>query len=160
VLFTGVTIQALDLHGAHEQRRRGARDPEFYEWHSPMSAPLWARVLPQYDHLVLYPPPQCGPSPIPYEPAAYQAGLYGLTINAGGVARPDQAAQLRYCHDLGDQMKAGAFDARTFYVVPPAEVPALRAAAGDRLVCGPVDGVTACVSAASYETWRDLAVLR
>jgi hypothetical protein len=160
VLFTGVTIQALDLHGAHEERRRGARDPAFYEWHSPMTAPMWARVLPQYDHLVLYPPPQCGPSPIPYEPAAYQAGLYGLTINAGGVARPDREAQLRYCHGLGDQMKAGVFDPRAFYIVPPAEVPALRAAAGDRLVCGPVDGVTACVSAVSYEIWRDLAVLQ
>jgi hypothetical protein len=153
VLFTGVTVQALDLHGAHEERAAARAIPAFYEWHSPMVSPLWSRVLPQYDHLVLYPPPQCGPSPIPYEPAAYQAGLHGLTINAGGVARPDEAAQLRYCHELGDQMKAGPSTARSFYIVPArgGGGPARGGHAG-RLVCGPVDGVSACVSAASYDT--------
>lgn len=159
VLCTGVTIQALDLHGAHEERRRGARDPGFYEWTHAMTAAFWHEVLPHYDHLVLYPPPQCGPAPVAYEPAAYLAGLHGLDINAGGVARPDQAAQLRYCHDLGERMKAGDVDAQTFYIVPASEVPALLAAAGGRLRCGPLDGVTACVDARSYEAWRDVAVL-
>lgn len=159
VLCTAVILQALDLHGAHEERRRVARDPEFYEWPHAMTAAVWHQVLPRYDHLVLYPPPQCGPAPVAYEPAAYLAGLHGLDINAGGVARPDLAAQRSYCHDLGEQMKAGDIDARSFYIVPAAEVPALRAAAGGHLRCGPLDGVTVCVEARSYEAWRDLAVL-
>ena len=50
------------------------------------------------------------PAPIAWEPAAYQAGLHGLTLNAGGVARPDDAARLSYCHDLGEQVKAGRLD--------------------------------------------------
>lgn len=160
VLAAAVCLQAVDLHAVHRERRRTARDPAFFAWAHPMTSRVWERVLPVYDHLVLYPPPQCGTSPIPYEPAAYQAGLHGLTINAGGVARPDETARLRYCHDLGDQMQAGQIDARSFYIVPPSEVDALRAAAPGRLVCGAIDGITACVSSSSYDAWRDLAVFQ
>ena len=66
ILLVTIVVQVLDLHGAHEERRRGARDPAFYEWASPMPSPLWHQVLLGYDHLVLYPPPQCGTSPVPY----------------------------------------------------------------------------------------------
>ncbi|MCC7124369.1 MAG: hypothetical protein IT178_05940 [Acidobacteria bacterium] len=160
VLALVVCIQAADLHAVHQERRRSAHDPAFFAWANPMTSAVWERVLPVYDHLVLYPPPQCGTSPMPYEPAAWQAGLHGLTINAGGVARPDEAARLRYCHDLGDQMQAGQIDAGTFYIVAASEVGAIRAAAGDRLVCGVIDGINACVSSSSYEGWRDLAVFQ
>jgi hypothetical protein len=160
VLLTLVVVQALDLHGAHEARRRSARDPAFYDWANPMVSPVWSRVLPGYDHLVLYPPPQCGTSPMPYEPAAYQAGLHGLTLNAGGVARPDDGARLRYCHELGDQLKAGRIDDRSFYVVLSSEVEALRQVATPPVVCGVLDGLSVCVSTNSYQGWRDLAVLQ
>jgi hypothetical protein len=160
MLLTFVTLQALDLHGAHEERRRSARSPAFYAWDNPMVSPVWSRALPEYDHLVLYPPPQCGASPMAYEPAAYQAGLHGLTLNAGGVARPDDAARLRYCHELGDQLTAGQIDGRSFYIVLPSEVEALRQAATPPVVCGMVDALSVCVSAESYERWRDLAVLQ
>jgi hypothetical protein len=155
-LVTAVTMQLVDLHGAHVERRRSARDPAFYAWSHPMSSPVWSRVLPLYDHLVLYPPPQCGGSPVPYEPAAYLAGLHGLTLNAGGVARPDLAAQRQYCHDLGDRIRAGHIDDRTFYVMLPSEVDALRASAEPPAVCGRIDEVSVCVTAASYQYWRAL----
>ncbi len=160
VLAIAVCIQAVDLHAVHRERRRSAHEPAFFAWANPMTSRVWERVLPVYDHLVLYPPPQCGTSPVPYEPAAYQAGLHGLTINAGGVARPDEAARRRYCHDLGEQMQAGQIDARSFYIVPASEVETLRAAAAGRLVCGAIDDITACVSSSSYEAWRDLAVFQ
>ena len=126
LLLATVTVQAVDLHGAHEARRRSARDPNFYAWDNPMASPVWHEVLPAYDHLVLYPPPQCGSAPVSYEGPAYLAGLHGLTINTGGVARPDEAARLRYCHELGDEVKAGRLDERSLYLVPPAEVDAIR----------------------------------
>jgi hypothetical protein len=110
--------------------------------------------------LVTYPPPQCGPAPIAWEPAAYQAGLHGLTLNAGGVARPDDAARLAYCHDLGEQVKAGHLDPQTLYIVPPSEVGAIRQAARPPAVCGPIDTVSVCVTAESYQRWRDLAPLQ
>ncbi len=153
VLLTVITVQALDLHVAHEQRRQSARDPAFYDWATPMPSPVWHDVLPLYDHLVLYPPPQCGSQPVGYEGPAYLAGLHGLTLNAGGVARPDDAARLRYCHDLGDQVKAGHIDDRSFYIVPASEVDAIRRAAP--AVCGTIDRLSVCVTAASYQQWRD-----
>ncbi len=155
-----LTVQAIDLHGAHEQRRQSARDPAFHAWAQPMTSPAWARVLPHYDHLVLYPPPQCGPAPIPYEPAAYMAGLYRLTINTGGVARPDDAVRLRYCHDLGEQFKAGTIDDRSIYIVLPSEVEALRRDSSGGAVCGVIDTLSVCVTARSYSAWQALAGFR
>jgi hypothetical protein len=160
VLLAVVTIQALDLHGAHESRRQGARDPGFYEWATPMPSAGWHQILPQYKHVVMYPPPQCGAHPVGYEAPAYLAGLHGLTINAGGVARPDEAARRRYCHDLGDQVKAGRLADDEIYIVAPGEVPALRAAAQPSAVCGAIDRVSVCVTAASYQRWRELAPLQ
>jgi hypothetical protein len=160
ILLFAVVVQAIDLHGAHEQRRQSARDPGFYAWATPMPSALWHQVLPQYRHLVLYPPPQCGRPPIGYEAPAYLAGLHGLTINAGGVARPDDAARLRYCHDLGDRVKAGHLDDSALYIVLPSEVEALRTVAQPAAVCGSIDQVSVCVTAASYQRWRDLAALQ
>ena len=160
VLLTAVMLQALDLHGAHEERRRTARDPSFHVWASPMSSPVWHQVLPHYEHLVLYPPPQCGNQPVGYEAPAYLAGLHGLTLNAGGVARPDDAARLRYCHELGDQVKAGRIDDESFYIVPPSEVEAIRRASQPPAVCGAIDQLSVCVTAASYQRWRDVVTLQ
>jgi len=153
-----VGLEAVDLHGAHEERRRSARDPAFYAWSSPMPSEAWQQILPHYRHLVLYPPPQCGASPVGYEAPAYLAGLYGLTINAGGVARPDEAARLRYCHDLGEQVKAGRLDDDSLYVLPAAEAPAVRAAS-PQAACGAIDRVTVCATASSYARWSDRARL-
>jgi hypothetical protein len=159
MVLLAVVIQAVDLHGAHEQRRQSARDPGFYAWATPMPSALWHQVLPHYKHLVLYPPPQCGPQPVGYEAPAYLAGLHGLTVNAGGVARPDEAAKLRYCHDLGEQVKSGHLDEDSLYIVVPGEIEPIRTASQPRAVCGPIDRVSVCVTAASYEGWRDLAPL-
>jgi len=160
ILLSLVIVQAVDLHGAHEERRRGARDPGFYLWSDPMASPDWARILAGYSHLVLYPPSQCGTSPMAFEPAAYHAGLLGLSINTGGVARPDMAARMTYCHDLGERMKSGRLDDDSIYIVLPSEIDAIRQASGGAAVCGPVDTVPVCVTAASYQYWRDLADLR
>jgi hypothetical protein len=159
VMFAALGLQMVDLQGAHQERRRTSRDPGFHAWAQPMASAAWDAALPHYDHLVLYPPPQCGPSPLAYEPAAYVAGLYRLSINAGGVARPDVAARLAYCHDLGESVKAGRIDDRSLYVMLPSEVSALRAVAVPPVVCGTIDGLSVCVTASSYQRWRDAARL-
>jgi hypothetical protein len=161
LLLMLIVVQALDLHGAHEERRRRtARDPGFHVWANPMGSSLWGRVLPEYNHLVLYPPPQCGPSPIAWEPAAYQAGLHGLTLNAGGVARPDEAARLAYCHSLGEQVKSGYLDPEALYIVSPADIEAITEAGQLGVVCGAIDRVSVCASAGSYQRWRDRVPLQ
>jgi hypothetical protein len=159
LILLGAAAALVDLHGAHLERRRNAHDPAFHAWHQPMVSAAWAAALPHYDHLVLYPPPQCGPSPISYEAPAYMARRHGLTINAGGVARPDEAARLAYCHDLGETVKAGVIDERSFYIMLPSEVAALRAAAQLPVACGVIDALSVCVTASSYQRWRDAAPL-
>jgi hypothetical protein len=159
ILVAAIALQLWDLHGAHEARRQTARDPAFYAWEHPMGSPVWHQAVTHYDHLVLYPPPQCGASPVAYEPAAYLAGLHHLSINAGGVARPDPAARLRYCHDLGESMKAGDLDDASFYLVPASEVDSIKQAARRPVACGAIEGVWVCVTSASYQRWRDLAAL-
>jgi hypothetical protein len=159
LLGAAAALQMVDLNGAHLERRRNAHDPAFHAWNQIMVSAAWTAALPHYDHLVLYPPPQCGPSPVPYEPAAYLAGIHGLTINAGGVARPDESARTAYCHDLGDAVKAGRVDARSFYVMMPSQVAALRAVAAPPVVCGVIDALSVCVTAQSYQRWRDAAQL-
>lgn len=159
VLTTVVIVQAVDLHGVHEERRDTARDPGFHTWTHPMMSPAWHDVLPAYRHLVLYPPPQCGQAPVPYEAAAWLAGLHGLSLNTGGVARPDEAARDRYCRGLGDQVKAGALDDDSVYIMPEGEVEAVRAAS-PRVVCGRLDTVHVCVTTATADRWRAHAALR
>lgn len=158
VLVAAVGLQAVDLHGAHASRRASARDPAFHAWDSPMPSPVWHQVLRHYDHVVLYPPPQCGAAPVGFEAPAYLAGLHGLTLNTGGVARPDDAARLRYCHDLGERVKAGQLDDRSLYLVAPDGMDAIRAAAP--AVCGGVDRVAICVTERSATPWRSLVELR
>ncbi|MDH4065379.1 MAG: hypothetical protein OEW19_13350, partial [Acidobacteriota bacterium] len=160
LLLSLVIVQAVDLHAAHEERRQNARDPGFYAWTDPLASPVWSRILAGYDHLVLYPPPQCGSAPMPWEAAAYHAGLHGLTLNTGGVARPDEAARMAYCHDLGEQLKAGRVADDTLYVVPSSELLPIRRAAGSAVVCGVLGAVPICVSAVSYGRWHDVADLR
>jgi hypothetical protein len=160
ILLTIVTVQAIDLHGAHEERRRGARDPGFYEWPSPMPSPVWHQVLEHYDHLVLYPPPQCGNSPVPYQAPAYLAGLHGLSVNAGQVSRRDEGSRREYCQALGDHMTAGVVDDATVYIVHAPEAEGLRARARSPIVCGEIDSLMVCVTAHSYQRVGDLVTLR
>ncbi|HQZ40509.1 MAG TPA: DUF6311 domain-containing protein [Vicinamibacterales bacterium] len=160
LLLCVVVVQAVDLHGAHEERRRSARDPAFYAWSDPMASPAWNRILVDYDHLVLYPPSQCGTPPMPFEPAAYHAGLAGLSINTGGAARPDLSERMTYCHDLGERLKAGLVEDDSLYIVDRAEMQAIRDASHHAAVCGLVTGVPVCASAASYQRWRDVADLQ
>jgi Family of unknown function (DUF6311) len=156
VMLTLIAVQAVDLHGAHEERRRGARDPDFYVWASPMTSPVWHQVLGAYDHLVLYPPPQCGNSPVGYDAPAYLAGLHGLTVNAGHLSRRDEGSRRRYCQTLADQMTAGLVDDDTLYIVQAAAAQGLRDRARPPVVCGEIDSLSVCVTADSYQRWRDL----
>ena len=96
---------------------------------------------------------------MPYEAPAYLAGLHGLSINAGSLSRRDEGQRRQYCHDLTEQMKAGRIDDRSFYIVPPSEVEAIRSAAQPPPMCGAIDTLSVCVTATSYQRWRDLVAL-
>jgi len=156
-MSVAVVVQAVDLRAILEDRRRTARSDAFYTWANPFTSPRWAALVPGYAHLVLVPPPQCGPSPQPYEAAMRLASQHGLTLNAGVIARGDVGAQRRYCADLDARIDAARIDADTLYVLSEAGAAVMAKAADGRVVCGPVDTVWLCTVAEAHVRWRDAA---
>ena len=67
-LAVAVIAQLVDLQGAHDLRRRVARDPAFHTWERRFTSGRWSAIAPRYRHIALVPPPQCGETPVPYEP--------------------------------------------------------------------------------------------
>jgi hypothetical protein len=159
LLVSIVVLQIVDLQPGHQARRQVRQDPAFYTWSQPLVASAWHEALPHYDHIVLYPPPHCGIPPTPFEALAYLAGLHGLTINGGLVARLDDFARLVTCRRLRESIRDGLLDDRSIYVTGLDHLAEVRAAGRDRFVCGPIDEVGVCVARDSYARWRHAAVL-
>jgi hypothetical protein len=156
VLVLVILVQILDLRPAYAERYALTRSAAFHEWPGAPRSPVWAAALPHYDHLVLFHPLQCGPAPVLFELPAYLAGLHGLTVNVGEVARSNEGDRARYCEQLERDLAAGRVDDRSMYLVHPANEARLRAAA-PTLVCGTIDDIRTCVTTASYQAWRDAA---
>ncbi len=156
VLCLGVMVQLADLRPAISGRRALARSAAFHVWPAAPRSPVWAAALPHYRHIVLYYPAQCGAAPVTFEMPGYLAGLYGLTMNVGQVARFSETERQAYCAELGRTVTAGQVHDDSIYVVHPAFEAAFKAAAPS-LVCGEVDGLRVCATATSYEPWRDAA---
>ena len=152
-LSAAVLVQAVDLHAAHEARRVAARDPAFYAWTNPFTSARWAAIAPRYAHLALTPPPQCGASPLPYEPAVWLASRHGLTVNAGVIARGDDGARRRYCADVDAEIDAAHLRDDTLYLVSATDADTLAGAAGANVTCGRLDGVWVCTTTDVYATW-------
>ena len=153
VLATAVIVQLVDLHGAHEARRRVARDPTFHSWERRFTSERWNAIAPEYRHVELVPPPQCGEAPIPYEPAVRLAATYGLTVNAGVIARRDLAAQRRYCVQADADIDAAQLRDDTLYVVSPAAAGVLGRTRGTQVACGAIDAVWICTTADAHARW-------
>ena len=156
-LAAAVLVQAVDLHAIHADRRKVAHGVEFYAWPNPFTSPRWDAIVPGYAHLALVPPPQCGETPQPYEPAIRLAAEHGLTLNAGVIARGDEGAKRRYCQDFDAEIDRVALRSDTLYVVSESAAGVLARAGGDHVACGAVDTVWVCATADSHERWRDAA---
>lgn len=153
VLAAAVALQLVDLHEAHAFRRQVAHDPAFHAWTNPFADARWHAVAPAYGHLALVPPPQCGLSPVPYEGAVGLAAAHGLTLNAGVVARRDEAARTAYCRELEANVAASRLADDTLYVVTAATAAQLTSAAADRVSCGAIGGVWLCTTASARGRW-------
>jgi Family of unknown function (DUF6311) len=157
LLAGAVVLQLVDLREAHAFRRRVARDPAFHAWTNPFDDARWAAVAPAYAKLVLVPPPQCGTPPVPYEPAMALTARHGLTLNAGVVARRDEAARARYCRTLGDEMTSRSLRDDTLYVVSAEAAATLALPGGTPLACGAIDDVWVCTTPAARARWAGRA---
>ncbi|MCX6550426.1 MAG: DUF6311 domain-containing protein, partial [Acidobacteria bacterium] len=157
VVAAAVVVQAADLHAVYQDRRRTARDPAFYERSQPLTSQRWSSIASHYANLALVPPPQCGRSPLPYEPAVRLAATHGLTVNAGTVARSDEGARRQYCADFDADIAAARLTADTLYVVSAETADVLRRTSGPSVVCGAVDAVWLCTTSDAYIAWRNAA---
>ena len=157
VMSVAVAVQAADVHAIHEDRRRTTHGTEFYAWTNPFASSRWAAIVPGYAHLALVPPPQCGGAPQPYEPAVRLASEHGLTLNAGVIARGDMGAQRHYCAELEARIRTGQLEDDTVYVVSADGAAALTDAMSGRTVCGRVDTVWLCTTAAAHARWAAAA---
>jgi hypothetical protein len=155
ILALAIAVQFVDLRNAHAERRTTSRSEAFHTWPRQLTSPAWAAILPHYEHIVLVPASQCGGAPIAHEEPAYLAGLYGLTVNSGLGARWDDSRRRRYCGDLEVIVAKGDIDDQSLYIVTDRHEAQLRAASTSPVVCGTLDGVRVCATAASSSAWRD-----
>jgi hypothetical protein len=156
LLLGAVTLQLFDQQDAHAERRATSRSEAFHTWPRQLRSPLWHEVLPHYKHLLLVPASQCGGAPLEHEELAYLAGLHGLTINSGLGARWDESARRRYCGSLDVELAGGQLRDDALYVVSRAHEERLRSQDA-AVACGAIDVARVCVTAASFERWRDRA---
>lgn len=155
-LALAVGVQLADLHHIHVDRRNATHDPLFYAWEQPFRDDRWPAIARHYRHVVLAPPPQCRPAAVPaLAPSIRFAAEHGLTINSGILSRHEEVTRARYCERLAADLDAGTLADDSLYLVPADRAPALRAAGRGAVVCGRLDAVTMCSTAAAAAPWRD-----
>lgn len=160
LLCAVIVVQFVDLREAYASRRRTWRSDQLFEWRPSLPSSVWQRVLPHYAHLVVYPPNYCGgPLSVDIETLSYLAGLHGLGLNAGFVARFDESRRRAACTQLVETLLSGEVDDTRIYLGRPGEIDLLKGRAKQPLVCGVIDTIAVCATARSYEAWRDVAHL-
>lgn len=151
VLTAALAIQVVDLRAAHAERRVTSRSEAFHANQSPLTSSAWASLLPRYRHLVLINPPHCGDAPASFEWPAFLAGRFGMTVNAGEVARANPVEAQAYCESLHGAMRGGDVRDDTVYVIHPRFVDPMRASARVPVDCEVIDRLTVCVTARSRQ---------
>jgi hypothetical protein len=160
ILASAVALQVADVSPQWLTLRDTAHSEAFHSWPQTMPSPIWEGMLPNYRHIIFYPPEQCGPAPVPFLHAAVLAGTHKLSLNTGHLARRDQAASARYCARVSSDFNAGVVEDDTVYLLNRELTERFRANARDPVVCADLDGISTCVTAASYGPWSSLAEFR
>jgi hypothetical protein len=132
-----------------------------------LPSPAWRLARGHYRHLVLYPPiiqsgggagcPGAFPGAI-FVPVGLLAYQLGMSTNSAYVARIDGAPAQAYCRELDAKMQLGVFDSDSIYLVHPSKLPVIERYV-DRLACGVVDHLIACVRRENPDPFRT-ALLR
>ncbi len=160
LLCVVIVVQCVDLRGAYASNRQTWRSDQIFAWRTLLPSPVWQRILPHYSHIVMFPPSYCGNAPPgAVEFFSYLAGMYGLSLNGGLVARFDETARRLACDQIVDTLRGGWVDDSRLYVGRQGEIDLLRGVAQQPVVCGVVDRAVVCATTRSYEAWRDVAHL-
>ncbi|HYU79363.1 MAG TPA: DUF6311 domain-containing protein [Vicinamibacterales bacterium] len=160
ILLAAVALQVIDLQTHYRELRRYTHSEEFHTFQQTLLSDAWKVTLPHYKRMLLYGPEQCGPAPVSFPHPALLAGIYGLSINTGQVARVSREARLDYCHQLRRDFDAGVVADDAIYLLNRNLVDRFRANARQPVVCATLDRIPTCVTAASYEPWKGAAEFR
>jgi hypothetical protein len=160
ILAATLALQAADVSPQWVTLRDTAHSDVFHDWPRTMPSPAWEGLLPHYRHIIFYPPEQCGPAPVPFLHAAVLAGIHGLSLNTGHLARRDMTATAAYCAQVSTDFNAGVVTDDTVYLLHPELVERFRTNAVRPVVCATLDGIHTCVSESSYQQWTSVAEFR
>ncbi len=152
VLLAAIGVQLYDLTDFLADRRATAHAESFHTWSNPFISTRWPVIARHYRHLVLAPPPQCGPSSIGSEAALWFGTRHDLTVNTGTLSRGSEIARARYCRGLLEDLGAGRLEPSSIYLMTEAQHSLLAADAAD-VSCGRIDGLILCSTTASAPSW-------
>ena len=153
LLGGGLLVQAADLAGM----TRFVADAAVWGYRDPLVSRFWDTAAPHHDRIVMVPTNVCDrDGALDNRSFTLLAGRHGLALNAGSTARYDVGRARAYCAELDADVRAGRWGDRTLYILRPDLLPALAPSGrSDGPVCGVVDGVGVCVTAASVAAWKD-----
>jgi hypothetical protein len=106
---------------------------------------------------LLYPPEQCSVPATAFQPIAVLAGTYGLSINAGHLARRDRETIQAACRQLNADFNSGSVTDDAVYLLHPGLVEKFTTIARQPVVCAEIDGIPVCVTSKSYQPWKKTA---
>lgn len=150
-LTLGLAFQLTDLspvyYSHHQVRHNPALhwNPNMPVWENPLQSKFWQQTAAHYQHITLLPPIACGKPAAPYQPFAYWAGRYGLTLNTGHLARFDVKRTEDYCRQLLNEVQSGQVRADTIYIVHSDYLSDFQNNAQTPVTCTEIDGFMTCV---------------
>ncbi|MDD5319229.1 MAG: DUF6311 domain-containing protein [Methylococcales bacterium] len=112
LLIIGITLQFTDL------RKKFAEFRHQPTWQTPLKDPLWEQAALRYHNFSVIPTQLEDDA---YIPLAHLAALHGAAIDAGYVARPDNAALKAYADKQSDNIAEGRLRSDTLYILPQGE---------------------------------------
>jgi hypothetical protein len=145
-------LQAWDINSSYRVLRR-MRTLGVY---NPLPSRFWDVVPRHYRRLVLFPTRMCtAEATFDFRPFAVIAGRSGIAINAGTAARANTRKVEDYCRTLETDIKTGAIDTESLYVLRHDLVAAFSAKIGASGVCAAIDQHDVCAATATLVKWQD-----
>ena len=155
LLGGAVLLQVVDASGAFAEAR-GIRQRA---WRNPplRTERFWARALPHYRNVSLYPTNLCTPpgEAIDFYAFALVAGRAHTTLNAGVTSRIDYNRLNQYCQWQSLDFNGGFVDRRTLYVMSIRLARGFERRAQIPVVCTDMDEFGVCFARETYSDWQD-----
>jgi hypothetical protein len=150
MLSAALLIQAVDM----ARMVPWIRDAGQHGFRNPLQSQFWSVASRHHQRIIMIPSNLCDRNgAMDVRPFALLAGQTGLALNGGTTARYNEQRAKEYCEELEEETQNGLGAEGSLYVIRRDMLPTLRPDVADR-ACSVIDGFGVCVSASSYERWR------